>query len=130
MLDNLIPAIVVAAISGLTFIAYKHPNGYGRIYMPLMYSAFGIFLVCGIFHTGYLLGFGDASVSYLKLNKIPLNIPETPSNPYWILIAFCIFVVYLSFLRVLPDILGFSSKNGKEDESENKANKKDNEPDT
>jgi hypothetical protein len=126
MLDTLIPAIIMAAVSGLAFIAYKHPSGYGRIYIPLMYSAFGVFLIIGAFHTGYLLGFGDATVSYIKLNKIPLNSPETPSNPYWILVTLGIFSAYLCFLRVLPDILGLSSKKGKEDEPESKADKKEN----
>ncbi len=35
MIYTLNTGIVLAAISGLTFIAYKHPKGYLRLHIPL-----------------------------------------------------------------------------------------------
>jgi hypothetical protein len=126
MRDTIISAIVMAAISGLTFIAYKHPKGYARMYLPVMLSGMAVFLLYATYSIGFLYGFSAASIAYMKLNPPPLHFPETESGSptFWMLLLPVIFVGYLSFLLALPFILDLPKKDKEKVKPKDKVSEK------
>jgi hypothetical protein len=128
MRDTIISAIVMAAISGLTFIAYKHPKGYARMHYPVMITFGAVWVLYATYSIGYVYGFGDAASAFLKLNPSAyLHSPERESHSptLWIFLLPVLFIGYLSFLRALPYILGLPSNNKKEHDPKDKVQKKD-----
>lgn len=57
MMDEAVGGLIVAAATGLAFIAYKHPKGYGRIYYALSWA----FVVGGFSVFGWSLAIGAAA---------------------------------------------------------------------
>jgi len=76
VMDTLLPALIVSAISALTFIAYKHPDGYARIHFTLRIGTACISVLLFIFLMGYSIGFYSAANGYLKS-----EIDKTLSHP-------------------------------------------------
>jgi ABC-type polysaccharide/polyol phosphate export permease len=126
MRDTIISAMVMAAISGLTFIAYKHPKGYTRIYFPVMICGIAVFLLYATFCVGYIHGFSDSSIGYLKLNPPAIHSPvsEIGSPTIWDFLIPVLFVGYLTFLQVLPSILDLPTKDDDKDKPKDKVSEK------
>jgi hypothetical protein len=115
MSDTLISAIVMAVISSLAFIAYKHSKEYERMYWPLTVIVLVIMLFDLAYSIGYDNGFSDSSVHHPKNHDL---------FPSWVWLGLTIFVVYLGFLLMLPHILNLPTKNTKKDEPESKVSEK------
>lgn len=107
--------LILAAVSGLTFIAYKYPKGYERISKPIV--IFTCLCFVGVF--AWFLGTMHSNIRWLQReleNSPKEEISEISSqitglNHSWtfLLWAFVIFVIvigYLIFLYYLPNILG------------------------
>lgn len=126
MRDAIFSTIIMAAISSLAFIAYKHPKGYARMYVPLMFIAFVSLVVWWAYSIGYFTGFSDSSVGYLKLNQTAiLKSPEREQSPFWVWVLPSAFMFYLIVLKLLPLILDLPSEDKKEDKPKDKVNAKD-----
>jgi hypothetical protein len=110
MKDTIFSGLTMAIVSSLAFIAYKHPTGFKRVFPTLAAIAIGAGLLAFGFEIGYSLGFGNASVSYLKLNGGSIKSPDQDSVSFWIVLAPVIFLVYLQILLHLHEILGLSPK--------------------
>lgn len=112
--------LLVASISAVTFIAYKHPEGYRRIYFGIMVLAALIFFSALSFDLGLRTAYeavseakpfdGRASI----LEAITTNIIVGP----WGLIVFFGVTTYLWLLVLLPDILGHKHKQEGKDDNE------------
>lgn len=104
--QTLIGGLAVAAISGLTAIAYRHPAGYRRIYVPLLCVLGGVWAVWFVYRLGFTLGFSTATLETIKLNATTVTkIPNQGSPSFWFYIAPAILYAYLSILRLLPLVL-------------------------
>ena len=71
-MDALLSGLVLAAVTGVTFIAYKHPTGYQRLFALI--STLGgavIFLL-----VGYVAGEVSYAIGYLT--QMLKDAPETP----------------------------------------------------
>ena len=68
MRDTLIISLITLGISSLTFVAYKHPKGYERLYKPLCIITFAVLALFAVYNIGYTYGFTRASKEYLTLN--------------------------------------------------------------
>lgn len=101
-----ISSLIVAFITGITFLAYKHPVAFKRLYFPI----FVVLLVLGV-------GFGswNAAIS-AALTALKEFIPSDQFQaatlkvhgmdaPTWYLWAFMAATIYLGFLLWLPNIL-------------------------
>jgi hypothetical protein len=107
MLDKVLPTLFVAAISALTFVAYKHPRAYQRIYLGISVSFIALFLGALAWHLASYLTF-DALIPFIDANK--LQEAKVVGNSYlispWVFAAGGASVLYLSFLTWLPILLG------------------------
>jgi hypothetical protein len=106
---TIVGGIIVAALSGVTFIAYKHPRAYTRL-MVSLYCVI-ILLFAGGF--GWMMGCSAASraaysaaSSLTKLNLVEARdikeAGEAAGVPNWYPITLLAVSVYLSFLWTFP----------------------------
>jgi TRAP-type C4-dicarboxylate transport system permease small subunit len=122
--DRLIAAIATAILSGITFIAYKHPDGYRRMFWPIVISLWACSGLWAAYSIGQTVGRWDARLEFLKLNPTSQMPTATTISPLWMWMLPGVVVGYLLFLRFLPDIL-HSPKNGKDKKPKEKVNQKD-----
>lgn len=123
MIETIFPSLLVAAISALTYLAYKHPEPFRKnIGAPLL--AFGFLVVLLI--TGYF--FGTLSVIIGKLSEEVAKLPGEKghlqflatqlSNNYSLIkyVAGICFatLIYLVLLIRLPQILDLKPKSDEE----------------
>ena len=125
MRDTLIAAIVMAAISSLAFIAYKHPKGYARMFWPIWFVTFGCWACWMVYQIAYTVGFSDAALGYLRLNReVHLKEPTHDDVSLWAWMLPSVFMLYLVFLYFLPRILDLPVDDRKEDDPKDKVSEK------
>ena len=96
-MTEVVCGLLLAAVSGLTFIAYKHPKGYDKI-SPFIFLANAVlFLMYLAWTIGYQSGFYEGQKANGTL--------EYPIPFHWLLILMIANAGYLSFLSYLPSIL-------------------------
>jgi hypothetical protein len=107
VMDKLVPGIVLAALSALTFVAYRHPDGYQRLMRPIRYVVPVLFTAALVWDISSmrtlsnLYSFIDAS----KLNEAKAAADNTQMLNWYILGAYFAGMLYLEFLSFLPEIL-------------------------
>ena len=118
-METLVSGIALAIISGLTFLAYKHPNAYRKMHTPLVAA------LC-LVTIGGMIWFSAVSYTFETMMEFtPLDKFEEASQkidsirpPMWGVWASLVIFFFLAFLSSLPDILGKqeppSPKNGEE----------------
>jgi hypothetical protein len=106
--ETVISGIVVAAVSGLGFLAYKHSRAYKKLYWPLSIISLALFLGAIVW---------DKSNSTAHVTALPYIPREMlaeadkaitdktffggPKHPVYIGIGMCL-IFYLTFLYYLP----------------------------
>ncbi len=111
MISSIIAGLVVAFVSGLTFVAYKHPAGYRKLHIPLIASAWGVWIIHMIYSFGEQSGFYHALDGVREMNKgALLQTPSHESDPIWWFIVPLACLGYLTFLRALPSLLDLPTK--------------------
>jgi hypothetical protein len=107
MLETVAAGLILAAVSGITYLAYKHAPAFRKIMVPLcaltiaaqfLYSAFNI----GVWFAYTKLGqFLDSS----KWREADIAMSAVTSR-WWIASAITVgFCLYLWFLSALPSLL-------------------------
>ena len=111
MLNTIIPSLVVLSVSGITFIAYKHPNAYQKMFKYLM-------IIASIVYLGFILW--SVAVRYTEiavLEIVPLDSQNAIKSAVSALkfrylnvsiIFFCsslylLILTFLSFIRIPED---------------------------
>jgi hypothetical protein len=110
MIETIAAGLIVATVSGLTFVAYKHPRGYQKLYLPLIGVLAGYWLLHMAYSFGVMNGFYDALGGVRALNKELVQTPSLIPDPWWMDALPMIAVGYLAFLRSLPSILDVDSR--------------------
>lgn len=117
IIETLGVGLLLTALSGISFIAYKHPTAFARLFSPSFR-----FITCGVavFLVYHLL---DAVLSSFVIWHMVTEQPEAPlssiagqASTLWqaliylitTAVVYIIFVTYLLLLRQLPDILAES----------------------
>ena len=112
-MENFIYTLVVMVISGVTFLAYKHPEAYQKIY-PIL-AALLLAAISGLGAWNY-----GVTVTGHKLDDLidpskgveALNIIRELEFPFFVqLVAPIIVSFYLVFLSFLPNLLGKHENN-------------------
>lgn len=105
--EGVAAGILLALLTGLTTLAYKHPKGYARvheIFWRVLFVAFGIY---SVFIFGVKFG---VSTMWPFIDAGKFDQARTAGPDLWSFIyAWAIFialVLYLSFLRYLPKLVG------------------------
>src|SRR5437879_6489866 len=102
-LDKFITGLALAAIGAVTWVAYKHPEGYKRLYWPLLitlwitYTCLNLWDVSSAHTYAALLNFiprekaaeAQKIVAELVVLKTWLHVV------YWFLIGYTVFLSYL-----------------------------------
>ncbi|WP_077444396.1 hypothetical protein [Rhodanobacter sp. C05] len=92
MLESIVSGLIVAAISGLAFLGYKHPEGYKQISKPLKYVCWAVLIAANVYAMGFTAGkYSDGKDMSFSLG--------------WVTLGFMAFWIFLGFLELLPIIL-------------------------
>ncbi|MCJ7778423.1 MAG: hypothetical protein MUP16_08935 [Sedimentisphaerales bacterium] len=119
MIEAIVSGLVLAVLSGLTFLAYKHPDGFRRIGLVLAFPAvlLPLFYICmelGYIHGGIrLLGEEAASASGDKVEVFRSSIERLNDSLtcfFWAVAITLAAWVYVAFLWFMPQILGLQKK--------------------
>ena len=104
--QTIIGGLAVAAITGLTVVAYRHPAAYGRIYRPLLCALVGAWAVWFIYGIGYTSGFSRAVLATINLNSgSAVKTPDQEQPSFWLYMVPVIAYGYLGLLNILPHVL-------------------------
>lgn len=110
-MEALLSTLALAAVSSITFIAYKHPAAYRRLYMPIF--ALITIAVCGLlgWEAGNAAGF-EAAIKFVPKEQVAAATVAASAfrvSPGMVTLGFLLSGAYLAFLLNLPHIL--SEKN-------------------
>jgi len=100
-------ALVLAALTAISIIAYRHPKGYAKLFRTI--GEFLIWMVFGI--AGFAIGVGGAHrmlIPYIQPGKQAAaanEIARVTPNPLWTLLIFLAIFGFFAFLSRLPQIL-------------------------
>jgi len=89
MIEAVVSGLLVAAVSGLAFLSYKHHEGYQIVAKPLKYMAWAILIAANSFSMGFTSG------KYSKTGEEPFSLG-------WVTIGFVVFWIFIGLLDFLP----------------------------
>lgn len=119
MIETIISGIVLAAISGLTFIAYKHPKGYFRIHIPLT-TIIGSTMMCILFWNFGVMTAHSKLIKFLVTDtraEQDAIIDSITVNVWWVVGINFVIMMYLTFLLFMRNIIPDESISKPKDES-------------
>lgn len=108
-MDKLIPGILIAALSAITFLAYKHPRAYSRLYLVVVVGGSLILMGLALWdaalvsaHKGLLRYIPAENLAAAKAARDQMFVQSD-----WIVFGSAAVFCYLVFLHwVLPWLLG------------------------
>jgi hypothetical protein len=105
-MDKIAPALIVAAISSLTFVAYKHPNAYKKLWLAIMVFYFAAFMSLIGWNAGCEAAF-SALKEFIASDKLKEAIAalENKEISTWIILTGVGLYFYLFALTFLPLLL-------------------------
>lgn len=111
MWDNVVGGLIVATVTSLTYVAYKHPRGYRRLSTVLLVALFIASLAIGCFQVGVVVT-GRALAEYYKPSEIAAvnAVIKGLQGPIWIAVALWASFAWLNFLRWLPELLDLNEE--------------------
>jgi hypothetical protein len=106
-MEAIVTGLVLASVSGLTFLAYKHPIAYRKLYFALRFPFLMMFF-------GVVLW--DISAMRALSTLLPLVVPEQAKQAhdavgsqqlmnFWRFLFFMFAMAYLEFLQWFPELL-------------------------
>ncbi|MCW8918476.1 MAG: hypothetical protein OQL08_06640 [Gammaproteobacteria bacterium] len=111
-METFIYTLIMAAITGLTFIAYKHPNGYKKIFNFIYFLNFLIYAVVSAWSGAIYLFWSNINenITEEQINIIEpifdkLHVPTLETN-----LIFWGSMIYLLLLSFLPTLLEHENK--------------------
>jgi hypothetical protein len=125
MLETLITSLLVALISALAFIAYKHPAGYGKIYSPLLVTLTSIVVIFAVWDMAIMTARitimdqvhveGSPEITLDVRSQVTRAIESVrlSSRPWLIWLIWALAYAFLYFLFRLPSILADQNQDTK-----------------
>ncbi|HEY5505551.1 MAG TPA: hypothetical protein VIK28_10380 [Sedimentisphaerales bacterium] len=98
MIEAIVSGLVLASVSGLAFLSYKHHGGYKLLSRPLKW----VWLAAFVGFNGYIIGFSDGKYSNGKPMLFSFG---------WVLAGFAGFWLFIGLLDFLPEITHQDRKN-------------------
>jgi hypothetical protein len=108
MMDKLLPGLVLAALSGLTFVAYRHPSAFHYFSIPLVILLPAISILATAWDTG-------ADHAYSKIMKFikpddwkaaDQAVDKMKLMSAWNHFYVFVLLLYVILLTYLPRLLG------------------------
>lgn len=104
--QSLLSGLIVAAVTGLTIIAYRNPTAYRRMYPPLRYTLYAVLAAWFFYNIGLTTGYAEATIDVMKLNSPQIvKMPPMKTIPGLAYFGACAVLIYLELLQLLPFIL-------------------------
>ena len=107
MVETVAAGLLLATVSGLTYLAYKHPHAYRKLWPPLWITLVGAYVLINAWMSGAkeahirLIPLIDMSKQEEAHAAIEAMLPR-----WWVVcVIFLGGVLYLGFLRYLPQLL-------------------------
>lgn len=107
MLNTIVAGIILAALTGLTTLAYKEPKAYRKLHNFIWPGLLIIFILYFVFNLGVMSG-QSRMTPYIALDKFEEALRSRESGDHFLL-AFGIYfglTLYLGFLRYLGKLVG------------------------
>ena len=119
-METFISGLLLAAVTGLAIIAYRHPSGYKKIFIFLFVTVGVVSLGISVWDLAVEIGFGQV-IPFLKTDsdgydKARAAIRTVQINLGWLFLGTVATIIYLNILYFLPKIL--SGENTAKDSSE------------
>jgi len=107
-MDKLLSGLALAALSALTFVAYKHPAGYQRLAKPIRWIVQAILLAAMIWDVSSMRTLNNLYqfIDMSKLNDAKAAVDNIQILNGYVFGAYIVGMLYLEFLCFLPEILG------------------------
>ena len=122
MLETLITGLALAAVSAITYLAYKHPAAYGKIYKPLSVLNLIILTLIASWTFGVQHAFTQLT-PLIEISKFP-QMDEAMNRlmyRWWVILAVYFGVTfYLTLLSYLPKLLEQKKKESPDEPSSEK----------
>jgi len=108
MIETLLVTLIVAAITGLCILAYRHPAAYAKLYIPLV--LIGTVVFAGVALWSIALDLSELSISRLEIpSEYMVEIRSTLGDrkvPFmWAFLVLLAYISLLAFLMFLPILL-------------------------
>ncbi len=114
-MQSLIVGLLLAAVSGLSVIAFRHPNGYARLFPYLLLAATGIFVCVTVWHIAVELTW-DRVAPHIDAahHRAAKSGKNTLAVPYeWLSVAYLAVMAFLWVNLKLPPFLQHTDGDGK-----------------
>ncbi|SRR6266446_4505551 len=104
MLETVAAGLILAAVSGITYLAYKHPPAFRKLFYPML----GLIIAPQIILGAWALGVSHSYATiYRFIDRTKWNEADAAINsitPREWLVSLVLFgsLAYLAFLRALP----------------------------
>lgn len=111
-MEALVVGLVLAFVSGLAYIAYRHPSGYAKIW-PWVWVVLTVGYIAALTWSFAVRATKNALMQFIESPRedkalVAVNGLELPD--LWILGIYLASFFYLFFLAHLPHILGSNDK--------------------
>src|SRR5690349_3293182 len=104
-MDKILPGLILAAISALTYVAYKHPDGYGRLHKVGRVIFPTLFVGALIWDISASRAFSALYEMFIDRQAARAIIDGRELLSLYVVLAYMGLMLYLEFLAFLPDIL-------------------------
>ena len=123
MIPTLISGLIVAGITGLTILAYKHPQAYKQLKLPSTIFKFSLISIIGLLLWNYSISITFTKLSpYIKENDLSVakSIIDKTNNPISLILlitaVFFALWLYCVFLSILPSFIKSNQKQIQDDQ--------------
>ena len=106
-MQSFIFALLLAGVSGVTVVAFKHPNGYARLFPYMLACASVVFVCFTVWHIAVELTW-ERIDEFVNVDQLAIAKEQksTLNFPYgWVLFWYLAVVVFLSVNLKLPPFL-------------------------
>ena len=119
-MQSLIVGLLLAGVSGISFIAFKHPHGYARLFPYLILAVTALFVGVTIWHIAVETTW-DRIVPHLtdEIHPVAKTGKREVELPYELLsVIYLSVIAYLWVNRKLPPFLQHTDGEGSDDDTE------------
>lgn len=115
--EKVLASIVLAALGGLTFLAYKHPEAYEKLFWPLVILLNAALFGAIVWDAGLGAGYRIVReyVNQGSLNEASQMIEANKVLGWRVFVWFIGIALYLVFLSVLPLLIEKKKPDGNAD---------------
>jgi hypothetical protein len=105
-MEAFLATVGVAALTGLTYLAYRHPNAFGKLALPLIISIFIVIVGNAVWDVALDATY-NALQGFIPPEKTAAARAVTAAKhvAFWVTPGLLVLTLYLIFLQSLPRLL-------------------------